>query len=87
MNHKRIARLYLNWFAQEAQNLCLPPKKEETILWSDDGTFAIGYEGYEGFRSYQGFVGDLATSRLDTHDANGVLLAAEQLVNEANRAA
>ena len=80
MNTKRIARLYLHWFAQEAMDLHVRLPAEEAIIWSADGSFAIAYHHADGFRSYQQFVRDLAGARLTEEQARRVLLDAVGLV-------
>lgn len=85
MNTKHVARVYLGWFDQEAQALSVPVcDTAGSIIWSDDGSFVIGYIGAEGFRSYQGFVKDLAASRLTLDQARRVLVDAVSLVEAAN---
>lgn len=81
MNHKHIARVYLSWFEQEAHSLSISDSAGgNSLIWSDDGSFVIGYTGADGFRSYQAFVRDLATSRLGHVTADRVLSAAVGLV-------
>jgi hypothetical protein len=81
VNHKHIARVYLGWFEQEAYDLSVSDSVGgSSLVWSDDGSFVIGYRRADGFRCYQRFVGDLATSRLGHADADRVLSAAVALV-------
>lgn len=85
MNYKHIARVFLNWFEQEAHNLSVPMADGTSpFIMSDDGSFVIGYTGADGFRSYQGFVRDLAQARLSAPQAGKVLQKAIELVGETN---
>ena len=81
MNYKHVARVYLNWFEQEAHNLhAAVCDTAGPFIWNDDETYLIGYTGAEGFRSYQGFVKDLAQSRLTPAQAERVLIEDVALV-------
>ena len=82
MNHRRIARTYLNWFQQEALDCAVSlPDGCSSIVWSATGTFVVGYT-YSDLtqRTYQGFVREIANSRLGEKDGFRVLAAAIEMV-------
>lgn len=80
MNYKRIAKMYLDWFYQEAQQFSVSnPDGSSSIVWNGSGMFAMQYRTQHGSVRWQEFVAALANDRLNRDDAREVILAAGRL--------